>query len=301
MRFRRFGLRYLDFQFSVTNGVTLRIVERPGLWMSSGESLELVGELRSVVDQCLGPVSLPYGVLSGAKRHLDNAVITVLFDRRTHRPMAFNTLYMLDVTLGGQRIPLIHLGLGMIHPAFRSRGLSWVLYVLPAMLLLFRHRLKPFWISNVTQVPLVVGKVAQALSRVYPTPDPSNRKTEDHLVIARELMCRYRAVFGVGHDAGFDEDRFIITNAYTGGSDNLKKSFAEVPKHRDEAVNVMCQTHLDYDRGDDFLQIGRFHLRAASVCLLRAMLQAWPSALASLLWRGSRWPAPAGPTGHLRP
>ena len=59
-------------------------------------------------------------------------------------------------------------------------------------------------------------------------------------------MRRHRRVFGVGEDAGFDEARFVITNAYTGGSDNLKKSFDVAPKHRDEAYNDFCREQLDY-------------------------------------------------------
>ena len=44
----------------------------------------------------------------------------------------------------------------------------------------------------------------------------------------------------------FDEERFVITDAYTGGSDNLKKSFAEAPKHRAPLYNEMCERELDY-------------------------------------------------------
>ena len=81
-------------------------------------------------------------------------------------------------------------------------------------------------------------------------------------------MRDYRAVFGVGADAGFDEPRFVITNAYTGGSDALKKSFEAAPKHRDDAYNDFCARELDYTRGDDVLQIGRIDLAAARRYLL---------------------------------
>ena len=76
-------------------------------------------------------------------------------------------------------------------------------------------------------------------------------------------MAHHRAVFGVGADAGFDEARFVITNAYTGGSDALKKSFDVAPKHRDEKYNAFCARELDYERGDDLLQIGRVDLAGA--------------------------------------
>ena len=55
------------------------------------------------------------------------------------------------------------------------------------------------------------------------------------------LTCAGRAV-----DAGFDEARFVITNAYTGGSDALKKSLETAPRHRDEQYNAFCARELDY-------------------------------------------------------
>jgi hypothetical protein len=69
-------------------------------------------------------------------------------------------------------------------------------------------------------------------------------------------------MFGVAAEAGFDDERFVITNAYTGGSAPLKKTIAEASPHRSRAVNEMCRTSLDYDRGDDFLQVGQLTVRA---------------------------------------
>jgi hypothetical protein len=81
-------------------------------------------------------------------------------------------------------------------------------------------------------------------------------------------MAQHRAVFGVGADAGFDEARFVITNAYTGGSDALKKTFESAPKHRNEQYNDFCARELDYARGDDVLQLGRIDLAGARRYLL---------------------------------
>jgi hypothetical protein len=82
-------------------------------------------------------------------------------------------------------------------------------------------------------------------------------------------MARHRAVFGVGVEAGFDEERFVITDAYTGGSDALKKTFEVAPKYRNAIYNEFCARELDYGRGDDVLQIGRIDLAGARRYLLR--------------------------------
>ena len=76
-------------------------------------------------------------------------------------------------------------------------------------------------------------------------------------------LARHRAVFGVGEEAGFDEARSVITNAYTGGSDALKKTFEIAPKHRNAVYNEFCERELDYGRGDDVLQLGRVDLAGA--------------------------------------
>ena len=115
---------------------------------------------------------------------------------------------------------------------------------------------------------------------------------------------------GVAQEAGFDPERFIITNAYTGGSDNLKKTYSQAPKHRHDEYNAMCRGQLDYERGDDFLQIGQMNLRTGRRYLLRAVPR---SSLWSILSRGLfllggsvivpavQWFSPGTQLGELRP
>jgi hypothetical protein len=117
-------------------------------------------------------------------------------------------------------------------------------------------------------------------------------------------------VFGVGEEAGFDEARFVITNAYTGGSDALKKTFAAAPKHRDEQYNAFCSRELDYARGDDVLQLGRIDLAGARRYLLSEVP---PGSVPALLGTGAalalqrlvlpavHWLDDTRPFGILRP
>jgi hypothetical protein len=170
--------------------------------------------------------------------------------------------------------------------------------------------LRPKWISNVTQVPSVVGMVSQTFSDVFPSPHADARQSFAHLQLARGIMSRHRAVFGVGQEAGFDEARFVITNAYTGGSDALKKTFEAAPKHRDEQYNAFCARELDYARGDDLLQLGRIDLAGARRYLQRdvpagslpALLAASAVlALQRLILPVVHWFDDARPFGTLRP
>ncbi len=253
----------IDLTLRPHAGLRTRIIERPGLSLAQGELDALVAQLKIVAAKTLPQESLSYGIFSGEPERLSRAIVTLICEETTGRPIAFNALSLMDIELDGESIEVIHLGLVMVDPDVRGQGLSWVLYGLTALVLFARDGLRPKWISNVTQVPAVVGMVCDTFSDVFPSPLPDARQSFAHLQLARGVMLHHRAVFGVGLEAGFDEARSVITDAYTGGSDALKKSFEVAPKHREEQYNAFCAHELDYSRGDDVLQLGRIDLAAA--------------------------------------
>lgn len=254
---------YLDLTISLHAGLETRIVERPGLTLSEEGLADLTRKLREVASHTLPSGSLTYGVFSGERERLSNVIVTLISDAATDRPIGFNALALMDVILDGEPRVVTHLGLVMVDRDERSRGLSSTLYGLTTLLLFARGGLRPFWISNVTQVPAVVGMVSETFSNVFPAPDASARQSFAHLTLARQIMRRHRYVFGVGEEARFDEARSVILDAYTGGSDDLKKTFEQAPKHRDARYNEFCRGLLDYDRGDDVLQLARMDLATA--------------------------------------
>lgn len=298
----------LDLELGLHRQVRTRVIERPGLWMTADEQAALVADLRGVAGTGIG-AELDYGVLSGDPERLSQAVVTLLHDRRTGALVAFNALSFMPVQLRGRDADVLHLGLVMVDPAYRAKGMSWILYGLTCLLIFFRRGMRPLWVSNVTQVPSIIGKVAESFDTAWPNPLVDSRRSFEHLGIARQVMARHRHVFGVGAEAGFDEQRFVITNAYTGGSDNLKKTWEQAPKHRNDRVNALCERELDYARGDDFLQLAKFDLAVARRFLMREVPRhSLPALLYSLgflllgriflpLWH---WLDPRQPMGDLR-
>lgn len=299
---------FLNLSLNVSREVRVRVIERPGEWMSAAELEALTRALREIVSRGIGH-ELDYGVLTGDIERLRSAVITLLYDRKSNALVAFNALTLMPLELRGRPARALHLGLVMVDPAYRTQGLSWVLYGLTCMLIFVRRGMRPLWISNVTQVPAIIGKVGESFLNAYPNPFHPSRRSFEHLCVAREIMRRHRAVFGVGAEAGFDEQQFVITNAYTGGSDNLKKTFSAAPKHRDNRANELCRSQLDYVRGDDFLQIARFDQASALRYLLRDVPR---NSLPAILYRMaalllgrlllplSHWLNPREPMGDLR-
>lgn len=309
LSFATLGRRYLDETVKVRGGGVARVFERPGLWMSPADLAALVADLRTVVRSAIPAGELDYGPASGEKARLDGTIITVVYDAAGH-PFAFNALALLDCELRGHPIEVLHLGLVAVDPSYRALGLSGVLYGLSVFLVSARRQLRPLWISNVTQVPAVFGMVAANFHKVYPNGKSGSRQTYDHLHLARQIMRRHRTVFGVAPEAVFNERRSIIENSYTGGSDNLKKTFEESPKHRVARYNEICQKWLDYERGDDFLQVGQFTAGAAGAYFSRSASVLSPGALAlkfattaldSLVAPALQWLAAGTRAGEIRP
>jgi hypothetical protein len=152
--------------------------------------------------------------------------------------------------------------------------------------------------------------VTETFSNVFPSPKAEARRSFEHVLLARAIMSRHRHVFGVGTDAGFDEKRFVITNAYTGGSNDLKKTFDRAPKHRDQVYNEFCRRELDYDRGDDVLQLCQLSLQTARRFVLKDVpRRSLPAVLGALGFVAlnrlvlpvAYWLTPDRPWGILRP
>lgn len=255
--------RLLDTTVNAGPGLQSRIVERPGLALAPADLAALVEEVRSIARSVLSDGDLTYGIFSGDPETLSRTVLTVVYEKKSGRPVAFNALAILDADLGGRSVEILHLGLVMVRPDVRGSGLSATLYGLTCVLLFVRRQCRAVWVSSVTQVPAVVGMVAETFSDVYPG-RLGARRSFQHERLARQIMGRWRHAFGVGDEAGFDADRFVITDAYTGGSDELKKTFESAAKHRTDIYNNLCAAELDYSRGDDLLQIGQIDMRAAS-------------------------------------
>ena len=304
-----FRRRYLNVRFRTRGSSRARIVEFPGRWMAGDELDALLDDMRTVVRAGVPGGSLDYGVLSDPER-LRHAVLTIIYSEPDGRPVAFNALHVLPCETGGRTEDVIHLGLVLIDPEFRQHGLTGALLGITCFLLITRRQMRPMWVSNVTQVPLVAGLVGDFIDDVYPSAHPGARRTFAHLQIARQVATRHREVFGAGPETEFDAERFILRNAYTGGSANLKKTFAEAPKSRDEAVNAMCRDQLDYARGDDFLQVGRFTFSVARRYLTRSssvispvflLMQGGMLFLESVFAPVLQWFTPERSMGMLRP
>lgn len=264
------GTRAFHCRIPLANGYDLALWERPGELLSDLELVGLVDDLRAVAARSSGEASLTlYGPLLYDREEQTQRLVAVVYRRSDGRPLAFNAQRYFEIDVNGRRERIVHLGLVCVDPRARGRRVCHWMYYLSNIVLLVHNRFRRYWISNVTQVPSVVGQVSQHYDRVFPSPDPDARQTPFHRAAARQLFESERAAFGVGDDATYDPGRQIIRNAYTGGSDHLKKAYRDAPKARDARVNHFCRYSLDYEQGDDFLQIASWGIRTTLGHVLR--------------------------------
>jgi hypothetical protein len=232
----------------------VRVIERPAYSLNETELKELRESLKQIVKKSIPKENLNYGIFSETSDAFKTNIITIIYTLEDNRPIAFNSLSWINTQLKGKDEELLHLGLVVIDPDVREGGLSWILYGLTTILLFVRKKLSPIWVSNVTQVPAIIGKVTQSFDSVYPSPGNFGKPPFIHLWLARQIMKDKRYVFGVGPEAEFDAEKFIIKNSYTGGSDHLKKKFSEAQPHR-----------------DDFIQIGQINLNMTKKFLMKSV------------------------------
>lgn len=253
-----FFSQYLNVRRKLKRGYIVEIFEYPELWMPEDQLTQLRVDLRQVARKSLDAQDLDYGVFSDDSGALKRSVIVLIKKESDNSPVAMSALPVLNIkTDTGKTRSVYHLGLVLVDPDERSKSLSQMLYGLSCSLLFLRGGLRPLTISSVTQVPAVFGMVSEVFSKVTPTPMKPQVADYETLQLARAIMAEHREAFGVGDEAEFDETRMVIQDAYKGGSDNLKKRYVDAPKHRDARYNDYCENALDYERGDDILQIGQ--------------------------------------------
>src|SRR5262245_48867977 len=133
---------YLNETVSARGEARVRIVERPGVWMTEDELGRIVADLQTIVSSSIPAGELAYGAASGDRDRLRASIITLVYDA-SGKPVAFNALSVMPCELRGESVDVLHLGLVMIDPSHRASGLSGVLYGLTSFLLFARQRMRP--------------------------------------------------------------------------------------------------------------------------------------------------------------
>jgi hypothetical protein len=238
---------------------------RPGLSMGHAQLHAFHQELREVAATCLGQDLPDYQCLNGSRREFTRLVIAVARDSQG-RMEGFCSSYLLE---GGDLGQILHLGLTCVRPGTRGKGLTHKLTSKVVMGHLLRTPFwRQVWISNVACVLSSLGNVGLHFVDVYPSPfvtEPSR----DHQRVARLIAENYRWELLVPEASAFDEENFVFAGSVKGTSFEKEGSDRRF-HHRHDWLNDYYRGLMDFERGDEVLQIGKISLMAYPRHLLRS-------------------------------
>ena len=92
----------LDLSLATAPGLTTRIIERPGAVLDDPALAALVEQLRTVAGRTLDQGALSYGVFSGERERLSQSIVTLISETASGKPVAFNALAQMQLSLDGE-------------------------------------------------------------------------------------------------------------------------------------------------------------------------------------------------------
>ncbi len=247
----------------------IEVYDRPGRYLNQLELDTLITDLKSVASDCLD--ELPdYQCLAGKREEFDRLIIAVSRSK-DGKMLGFCSSYILDAGAHGQ---VLHLGLTCVLPLARRMGLTHKLTSKVVTTYLVRYSLfKESWISNVACVLSSLGNVALHFDDVYPSPYKKSPSAE-HLEIARMINDKYRWELFIRDEAKFNDQNFIFEESVLGNQ--FQKS--ETDKryhHRSRKLTDFYANMMDFQRGDEVLQIGKVSLLTFPRYLLKNFKKRW--------------------------
>lgn len=230
----------------------IEFLYRPGLKLSDEALGCLVREIRGVAETCFEEIP-NYQALEGSREELIDKVITLA--RRPDGSVAgFCSTVLLPVPGLGE---VLHLGLTCVRPEARGSGLTHLLMKKAVVGYLLRRKpVGRLWITNCAAVLSSLGNVALYFDKVVPSPFAKARPSQDYLRIARAISEIYRKKIYIREEAVLDEEWFVFRGSVK--NTVFQKSPTDTRfHHRNGALNEFYRRLMDFQEGDEVLQVGQ--------------------------------------------
>lgn len=247
-----------------TRPYSIELYQRPGKTLDDDALSALSREIREIAGACFHAIP-GYQAMVGTRDSLADKLITIARDG-WDRPMGFCSMVFLEVPGVGT---VLHLGLTCVHPDARGRRLTHRLVKKALTRYLFRQN--PFgrvWISNCAAVLSSLGNVALNFEQVFPSPLMDSRPSPDHLKIARAIDQRFRDKMYIPDHAVLDEDRFVFRGSVRDTVFHKERDDLAF-HHRKNGLNRFYANMMNFEQGDEVLQIGYFRMASVLKYLLR--------------------------------
>jgi len=229
---------------------SIEFIYCPGRSWTDDRITALVVELRDVAGTCFGTVPL-YQCLTGERSELARNVIT-LARNAEGRLDGFSSAVIMEVAGVGQ---VLHIGLTAARPETRSLGLTHRLMSKLILRYMLHRRLRGTWFTNVSCLLSTLGQFALNFEHVYPAPDGPPSPSDIHRRIARTLDESYRKPIYISADSRFEWETFVFrecskTTVFRKSADDKRYH------HRDQKINDYYLKLLNFENGDELLQVG---------------------------------------------
>ncbi|MDH4467747.1 MAG: hypothetical protein QE271_06785 [Bacteriovoracaceae bacterium] len=222
----------------------------PGNWMELDQLKSFYEELKVVASECLDEVP-NYQCLREDLRDMNRLIISVARSR-DGKIVGFCSSYIFNI----YDELILHMGLTCVSPVARGLKLTHKLSSKVVTCFLLNYSLtKSSWISNVACVLSSLGNLANYFDQVYPSPflqTPSIKHIELALFIDQNL----REELYVRKEAKFNSKNFIFEESVLGNM--FQKELTDKRyHHRSLLLNQFYRSLLNFERGDEVLQIGK--------------------------------------------
>ena len=243
---------------------TIEVYQEPGRILPDESIGDLARDIREIAGDCFH--DLPdYQAIVGTRSALCDKLITLARDENG-TPQGFCSMVFLDIEDVGR---ILHLGLTCVRPEARGKRLTHLL----VKKALTRYLLKqnPFgkiWISNCAGVLSSLGNVAMHFEQVFPSPFYTGCPGDTHLKIARAIDEGFREQMYVLPDAVLDEEKFIFRGSVKDTVFHKEKDDLAY-HHRKNGLNRFYANMMNFEQGDEVLQIGYFRMVSVVKYILR--------------------------------
>ncbi len=226
----------------------------PGLWLPDDKLETVRQDLSTITNDRLEMVP-EYGIYLEGREPFTNRIITICYEDE-NRPIGFSAMVLCNLNSESRLLKILHLGLVIITRHRPFPNLMFCLYFLPVSYYWMTHWFRSFWISSVSMEPAIIGSVCDHFVNVYPHYEKKLPPSGEYQQLAVDFISQFSHEFGMGPGAWFDSDTFVIHNSCCGPSESLRSDYKHAAKYLNRKCNHFCRNTLNYEAGDELLQIG---------------------------------------------
>ncbi len=239
-------------------GYTLKYYFEPGKNQDDNNLNQIIDDLNYV--NRLSKRNLEYGIFNeklnfNEKKDFLNKIILCVFYLEKE-PVGFFYQFLIESNKETKNM-VCHLGLVLIA---KNKGTNIMEYAYRYSILKIYEKYGKCYITNISAVPAIIGIVTKVYDKVWPSHNSKVRNPyKPYKKIVSSLVDNYaKKVFPNPDKIELDYHRFVLrlNSRECGFEDN----FFKLPKYDNMPVNVFCYTWLDYNNGEEIVQVGELNM-----------------------------------------